>query len=75
MAPRRYSISFLATTDPTQSLSSGSAKTKKVRQDQDEDEERQISTSLHIQMQSIRFILVSFGLAPAASMNYIHAEQ
>ena len=26
-------------------------------------------------MQSIRFILVSFGLAPAASMNHIHVEQ
>ena len=33
-----------------------------------------ISTSLHVQMQSINFILVSFGLAQAANMNHIHAK-
>ena len=33
-----------------------------------------ISTSLHRQMQSIRCVLVSFGLAPAASMNHLHAK-
>ena len=35
----------------------------------------QLHYTIVIQMQSIRFILVPFGLAPAASMNHIHAEQ
>ena len=34
-----------------------------------------ISTSLHRQMQSIRFFLAFFGLAPAAGMNSLERQR